>query len=278
MNTTSTHSHIRRLCEKIVRLNNALEGDDHIEDAEIELLNTYVQSLQDAVQSLKDSGVSTGMLEKEVVEKPTLAVQIEVEEIDETLEELEVSVQEVEEPVVEISQGSVEELKQEIEKQEEEQVFESEFSNEDPVSISTQEEVPDTIENEVEMEELGQLEDKSPVLAEDVADIDPSINDRFKERPNDLVDKLSAEPVGDLRQFLDLSQKYEFISQLFNGDVDHFNTALKRLNSSETYADAENYINTELLTRYDWKGKEKQVEKLTKLLHRRFHITSVGLN
>ena len=252
MDKKNTHGRIKRQCEKIIFLNNTIADDDVIEAGELELLSNYVADLLKLLNELKPSPSSTEVSVDETLEDTTVFEPADSNNESDTVE---VS----DEPVV-----PIEKIEKEIElhetadalyaepEQRVEAVTETAIEPDDAtVSI-------DDSEQKIEEEAVPEVEEKS------------SINDRFKDRPSDLASKLSNHRIEDLRLYLDLSQKYEFISQLFKGDVDYFNTALKRFNTAQSFEEAMHFIDTELKNRFDWSAKAEYEKKLLAILKKKF--------
>ena len=76
--------------------------------------------------------------------------------------------------------------------------------------------------------------------------------------------------VDTLREAISINQRFSFINELFNGENMDYHAAIQHLDSLPTIDQARTYITTDLLQRYDWSRKEEHVNKLLKLIERKF--------
>jgi hypothetical protein len=85
-----------------------------------------------------------------------------------------------------------------------------------------------------------------------------------------IAEKSKETPIADLAKAISISKKFEFIKGLFDGDGESYKAAILALQSSGSYQDAMNYIDTQVRSRYDWSDNEDLSNELTTLLKRRF--------
>lgn len=98
-----------------------------------------------------------------------------------------------------------------------------------------------------------------------------SINDRFKQQEPDLGYRVRPHAgTRNLRDMIDLSEKYVYARELFGGDTDFFERTLHYLNKCNSYSEAQNYINSELKGKYNWEQKQPIEQRFTKLLKAKF--------
>ncbi|MDQ2770588.1 MAG: hypothetical protein M3Y54_08820 [Bacteroidota bacterium] len=76
--------------------------------------------------------------------------------------------------------------------------------------------------------------------------------------------------VETLREAISINQRFSFINELFNGENMDYHAAIQHLDSLPTAEQARAYVATDLGTRYDWSRKEEHVNKLLKLIERKF--------
>ncbi|GAB3841878.1 hypothetical protein [Hymenobacter jeollabukensis] len=102
-------------------------------------------------------------------------------------------------------------------------------------------------------------------------------------RTSTLADKLAsssggtaptlaeAQPkVESLRGAISINQRFSFINELFNGENMEYHTAIEHLDALPTAEAARRYINEELAQRYQWVRKDEHVNKLLRLVERKF--------
>ena len=80
----------------------------------------------------------------------------------------------------------------------------------------------------------------------------------------------SGPKVDTLREAISINQRFSFINELFNGENMDYHAAIQHLDSLPTSDQARAYVSTDLSQRYDWSRKEEHVNKLLKLIERKF--------
>jgi len=86
--------------------------------------------------------------------------------------------------------------------------------------------------------------------------------------PNALADR--APKVETLREAISINQRFSFINELFNGENMDYHAAIQHLDGLPTAEQARAYVTGTLAERYDWGRKEEHVNKLLKLIERKF--------
>lgn len=89
------------------------------------------------------------------------------------------------------------------------------------------------------------------------------------EKKRALNDRIAG---TDLNSLLDLNRKHVLTSELFAGDSQAFQTAIRRINESATIEAAFEYIKTELLPKYQWKGDMQSAKLFDKLVRQKFGL------
>src|SRR6476661_126741 len=80
----------------------------------------------------------------------------------------------------------------------------------------------------------------------------------------------SAPKVETLREAISINQRFSFINELFNGENMEYHAAIQQLDAQPTADAARAFITNDLAQRYDWSRKEEHVNKLLKLIERKF--------
>ncbi|MCF6406721.1 hypothetical protein L3C95_27735 [Chitinophaga filiformis] len=119
---------------------------------------------------------------------------------------------------------------------------------------------PDTNGVRKELKELNQL----------VAQNMPSLNDRLKQTQTELADRFNEIPVKDLRQAIGINDKFQFIQELFRGDVDTYERSVKTINEMNSLQEAEYWIERELKIRQGWVDDNRAVRQFYNLVKKRF--------
>ncbi|GAB3304821.1 hypothetical protein ACFQT0_00380 [Hymenobacter humi] len=76
--------------------------------------------------------------------------------------------------------------------------------------------------------------------------------------------------VETLREAISINQRFSFINELFGGENMEYHAAIQHLDSLPTADQARAYVTGDLSQRYDWSRKDEHVNKLLKLIERKF--------
>ncbi|TGE21143.1 hypothetical protein [Hymenobacter metallicola] len=90
------------------------------------------------------------------------------------------------------------------------------------------------------------------------------------ERPSTTLAEKSAPKVESLREAISINQRFSFINELFNGENMEYHTAIQHLDTLPNADIAKRYVTEDLAQKYGWVRKEEHVNKLLKLLDRKF--------
>ncbi|HEX8659128.1 MAG TPA: hypothetical protein VF690_16430 [Hymenobacter sp.] len=121
--------------------------------------------------------------------------------------------------------------------------------------------LPDTETVNVPLhEKLKASQPAAPLLAETL---------RATVSPVPLAERASPK-VETLREAISINQRFSFINELFAGENMEYHATIQHLDSLPTGDQARAYVTDNLSQRYDWSRKEEHVNKLLKLIERRF--------
>ncbi len=84
-----------------------------------------------------------------------------------------------------------------------------------------------------------------------------------------VADSLQKSGINDLREAIGINDKFLFINELFNGDLERYNKVIDELNSFSGFLGAQTYL-TELQVQYQWDENATAYQKLSNLLERKF--------
>jgi hypothetical protein len=76
----------------------------------------------------------------------------------------------------------------------------------------------------------------------------------------------------DLNSMIDLNKKHVLTNELFNGDAKAFQAAIAYINTSPNIETAFEYIKTQLLPVYQWKGDQQSTKLFDKLVRQKFGV------
>ncbi len=119
---------------------------------------------------------------------------------------------------------------------------------------------PETNGVRKELKELNQL----------VAQSATSLNDRWRQSHAEVADRLGDMPVKDLRQAIGINDKFQFIQELFRGDVDTYERSVRTINELHSLQEAEYWIERELKIRQGWDDENRTVRQFYNLVKKRF--------
>lgn len=109
-------------------------------------------------------------------------------------------------------------------------------------------------------EKLKATQTATPALAETL---------RNATAPASLAERAGPK-VETLREAISINQRFSFINELFGGENMDYHAAVQHLDSLPTAEQARAYVTGDLSQRYDWSRKEEHVNKLLKLIERKF--------
>ena len=159
----------------------------------------------------------------------------------------------------------------------------------EPEEVITEEAMAEEEEIENEVREPAADEEERPTIPignaeispnqislidsiEEIKQMEQSINDKFKNGADEksLAQTLQQIPLEDLMSSIGINQKFRFISQLFNEDQSAFESSINRLNSFNSYIEADEYLQNTLSEQYGWDLKDSAVKELVDLTQRRY--------
>lgn len=97
-----------------------------------------------------------------------------------------------------------------------------------------------------------------------------SLNDRLRTSKIELGEKLGDNKVTDLRQAIGINDKFQFIQELFRGDVDMYERSVRTINEFRSYQEADMWIQRELKIKLGWLDDNPSVQHFYGLLKKRF--------
>jgi len=90
-----------------------------------------------------------------------------------------------------------------------------------------------------------------------------------KKAAGSVADKLQHRKITDLKSAIGINEKFQFINELFEGNMKEYSVAVDQINSFSTYDEAESYtLNLEDV--YKWQPENPIVENFKGLVQRRF--------
>lgn len=84
-----------------------------------------------------------------------------------------------------------------------------------------------------------------------------------------VAEKLQHNKITDLKSSIGINEKFQFINELFEGNMKEYNVAVDQINSFSSHSQAESYISN-LETVYKWKPDNQIADNFKELVERRF--------
>ncbi|MDQ3292506.1 MAG: hypothetical protein M3Q05_14560 [Bacteroidota bacterium] len=104
--------------------------------------------------------------------------------------------------------------------------------------------------------------------------VTPTLNEKFvkPEVPN-IANNQMSKKIESLKDSISINQRFSFINELFNGENVEYYQAIQALDKFEDAASAKNFVTQDLASRYNWIRKEEHINKLLRLIDRKFADT-----
>jgi hypothetical protein len=99
----------------------------------------------------------------------------------------------------------------------------------------------------------------------------PTLNERLRQPVAvSMADRQQDQKIGSLKEAISINQRFSFINELFEGDNMAYHAVIKNLDEYQNPDQAKQYLVQEVGSKYNWSRKEEHVQKLTKLIDRKF--------
>lgn len=98
-----------------------------------------------------------------------------------------------------------------------------------------------------------------------------TLADKFmSEQDKSLAAKMQKNKITDLKAAIGINEKFIFVNELFDGNMQEYNKIIEQLNSFSTRNQAMAVLNT-LRQKYSWEEKNPQYKEFQKYIERRFN-------
>ena len=110
-------------------------------------------------------------------------------------------------------------------------------------------------------------------IGDQYAEADNSLNKRISgnQHDNSIGAKMQLKPIDNIKEVIGLNEKFLFINELFDGNIQEYHDAIARLNDMENMQQAFDYLN-ELSAKYSWDAERSTatINKLATYVQRRY--------
>ncbi|HMT29628.1 MAG TPA: hypothetical protein PKD91_10145 [Bacteroidia bacterium] len=118
---------------------------------------------------------------------------------------------------------------------------------------------------------MASLFDDTPTVATKFQGTKSHLDKISSQREDKSIgEKLQNDPVSDLKKSIGINEKFAFINELFDGDLNSYNEAIEMLNSSANHTSAVGILEQNLSVKYNWNGESDSFLRLRNLIDRRF--------
>jgi hypothetical protein len=97
-----------------------------------------------------------------------------------------------------------------------------------------------------------------------------SLNDKLKEEKKEVGASIKGDTVADLRKAIGINDRYRYINELFRGDEAMYERSIKTINSCNSFAEADSWIQRELKVKMGWNEKSETTKDFDQVVKRRF--------
>ncbi len=85
-----------------------------------------------------------------------------------------------------------------------------------------------------------------------------------------IAEKLQQDPLTDLKKSIGINEKFAFINELFDGNLEGYNAAIDKLNNCGSLDAALGVLSSQLADTYNWTDDGTRFQQLRNLIVRRF--------
>ena len=279
MKRNNIHQQISAIIDKISYLNKKLKEEQDFHTVEIDLLKSYSDELRELIKMLEST--TSSAMNKAIETKlnePTVTVK-EMKDIELVEQE------EMKEPIIVETKAP----KKILQEQSTEENLEDEKNQQPSIEVVNNEKNIEKAPDELPSQE-GEADDKPPetLISTKQAIISSesfktenreeenkiSLNEKFKISSIDLSEKLKHSERKNLKEKMDLNERYVFIQELFEGDAEYFNKSLRELDQCKSMEEAQEYIKTSIEEKFAWEEKQKYASKFIELVLNNFEINN----
>jgi hypothetical protein len=106
----------------------------------------------------------------------------------------------------------------------------------------------------------------------DTIEAKPTVYDTISAKAEDksIGKKMQQEPVTDLKKSIGINEKFSFINELFDGDLDSYNRAIDQLNTCDGIGTALAVLESTYAQQYSWSTQGNAYLNLRRLIERRY--------
>ncbi|MEQ9297691.1 MAG: hypothetical protein RIF33_03965 [Cyclobacteriaceae bacterium] len=267
-------------------------------EPEVQVVEEQPQTDEDLLSDLFDEDTLVDSDEPLEEEEPVEIEQVPEIEEEEPAEEIVDAIEQEEslEPVTE----EVEEEPAEEDPIEEEPEPVEELEADEPVQAAVEEEKepaseldnvpveeqptpqPEEEEPEAPRRILRKRSERSAAEGEEISDQSDSLNKKYTQEKTTINDQLKdddkvtiadiheTQTTGKMQESISVNQRYTFINELFSGNAEHYNKAIKDIERCESFDDSVELMIQKYAKKLDWNMNSPEVKELLKVIFKRY--------
>lgn len=241
------------ITEGFMEMNEYPKAIINLAQRKISDIESYIEQLKEIKQP---EAIDVQLEASEPVEPVDITLDMD-QDVMETESSVETFVTTQEIPTIEIPDiHPMEEIKVDLEPIVEELVLES-------LEITEQTEL--TITSQVESK-VGFEDTKRTILAEKISTHITSRNDSHNKVDNSISSSLANKKITDIKQALNIGDRFRFQRELFRGNGEDMNKTLSYINQLATFSEVESFLNS----KYAWDKENSSVDDFYQIIKRRF--------
>ncbi|MBC8045754.1 MAG: hypothetical protein H7Y00_03075 [Fimbriimonadaceae bacterium] len=130
----------------------------------------------------------------------------------------------------------------------------------------TEEKKPEPVINFTETKKrLAMIDDD-----EEETEMNTALHNKLPKNKKTLAHKIKTTKTVDLRQSIDLNDKFFFIRELFKGDHNAFDISIRHINNLTSMDEVKIYIESELSKKYNWQKDSESMERFYEVISEKF--------
>lgn len=111
----------------------------------------------------------------------------------------------------------------------------------------------------------------NPIISDKVKKETPTLNDMIVsiKGDNSLAHHMQLKPIADLRTAIGINEKFQFVNDLFDGQIEKYNEAIMNLNNCSSGNEAK-WLLKDLKNQYNWKEENDAYNRIQTFVNRRY--------
>lgn len=124
-------------------------------------------------------------------------------------------------------------------------------------------------ENATQKKKLSEIPDLFTSVGSESTENEPVQKNTPKKTDSSISEKLRSKKINDLKTEIGINEKFQFINELFDGNIKEYNIALDEFNNFSSLNEAMNYL-ANLKEVYKWASDNPVAKNFENLVRRRF--------